>query len=179
MIMHADRWALGALLLLASCGDDGGGDFPGDGPCWPIRSSPGGSVELGTGDITFEPLHDTLVVVTSARQSDPYLQIHSRMRGMPPGVADDPLSPKNPRTKVGVVIDELSLSIGLECPASLGYVPSPEAGAYDLVHSLSIGFGSYPVDQAIGKQARITIEVVGSNRLYARDEKVVTLVASP
>jgi hypothetical protein len=33
-----------------------------------------------------------------------------------------------------------------------------------------------PLDQVSGKQARITVEVVGSNGLYAKDEKLVTLM---
>ena len=174
-----NRWALGALLLLASCGDDGGGDFPGDGPCWPIQSSLGGSVEIGTGDLKWMAIQDTVPIVQNVSQSDPYVEVHSRMSGMPAGDAYNPFDPKNPRTKVSVVIDELGLTLGVECPASLGYLASPEAGTYDLVHSLRVGFGTYPVEQAVGKQARITLEVVGSNRRYARDEKTVTLVAQP
>jgi hypothetical protein len=178
--MLIDRWALGALFLLASCGDDGVVGFPDNlEPCWPIMSSPGGSVEMGTGQITWMPMPDTVIVNKNPTQSDPYLEVHSRIRGMPPGSPDDPFDPKNPRTKVGLAVDELGLVLGVDCPASLGYVAASESGVYDLVHSLRVGFGSYPVDQAIGKQARITVEVVGSNRLYARDEKVVMLVAPP
>jgi len=179
MSVRVHRWALGALLLLASCGDDGGGDFPGDGPCWPIQSSPGGSVELGTGDLEWMAIQDTVTIVKNASQSDPYLEVQARMRGMPAGDPYDPFDPRNPRTKVGIAIDALGLMLGIDCPASLGYIASPEAGAYDLGHALRIGFGDYPVDQAVGKQARITLEVVGSNRLYAHDERVVTLTTQP
>jgi hypothetical protein len=170
------RFALAALALFAACGDDGFVGFPDGGPCWPIEAKPGGKVELGTGDVSFEPLSDTLTVVHDGSQSDPFVQLHSRVRGMPPGDRDDPFDPRNPRTKVEVVIEALNLTLGIECPASLGYVPSREKGSYDLIHSLRLGFGLYPLDQVSGKQARLTIEVVGSNLVYASDEKTVTLM---
>jgi hypothetical protein len=170
---------LGALLLLASCGDDGFVGFPDGGPCWPIEAKPGGQVELGTGDLAFEPMPDALMIISNTSQSDPYLQVHSRIHGMPPGDPFDPFDPRNPRTKVGVVIEALGLTLGVECPASLGYAPTSEANTFDMAHSLRLGFGSFPIDQAAGKPARVTIEVVGSNLLYASDEKVVVLMAPP
>jgi hypothetical protein len=118
----------------------------------------------------------TLNVIKNASQSDPYLELHARMRGMPPGSRDDTLDPRNPRTKVAVSIEALNLTLSIECPASLGFVPSPEKGAYDMIHSLRLGFGMYPLTEVPGKQARLTIEVVGSNLLYASDEKLVTLM---
>jgi hypothetical protein len=174
--MRAARCVLGAVLLLAACGDDGDGGDDAAGPCWPLEASPGGEVELGTGEIDFEQMPDVLALVANTSQSDPYIEVHSRIRGMPPGSPDDPFDPKNPRTKVGLVSEELGLTLGVECPASIGYVASPGVdGAFDMAHSLRIGFGLLPIEQVTGKHARITIEVVGSNRRYARDEKVVVL----
>jgi hypothetical protein len=168
--------AFGASMLLAACG---GHDAPPDaGPCWPLKSTPGGQVELGTGEIDFVPMPAMISIIKNGSQSDPFLQAHARIRGIPPGNPDDFFDPRNPKTKVGAVIDELSLVLGVECPASIGYVPSPESGAFDMLHSLRLGFGTFPLDQAMGKQVRITIEVVGSNGLYAKDEKLVTLAAA-
>jgi hypothetical protein len=171
------RSALGAGLLLAACGGD---ERPAvdAGPCWPLNATPGGQVELGTGDISFEPMPNVLPIINNLSQSDPYLQVQSRIHGFPPGSPDDAFDPRNPKTKVSAEIPELGLVLNPEitCPASLGYVASPAPGAYDLVHSLRLGFRSFPVDQASGKQAHITIEVVGSNGLYAKDEKLVTLM---
>jgi len=164
---------VGALLLLAACGDDEPVD---PGPCWPLPSKPGGQVELGIGDIDFKPMPDVTMIVRNASQSDPYLEVHSRVHGIPPGDPFNSLDPHNPKTKVAVVIEAAGLSLGNECPASLGYVPASETDAFDLIHSLRIGFGAFPVDQVAGKQARITIEVVGSNKIYASDEKLVTLM---
>jgi hypothetical protein len=173
----AVRNVLGVGLLLGACGGHGETTPDAPGPCWPLPSTPGGQVELGTGDVDFEPMPDTLPIIRNASQSDPYLEVHSRIHGIPPGNPGNILDPHNPRTKASVAIEELGLMLGVECPGSLGYVASPEAGAFDMLHSLRVGFGDFPPEQAAGKQARITIEVVGSNKLYAQDTKLVTLIA--
>jgi hypothetical protein len=172
--------ALGVLLLAACGGKDGSGTGDVDaGPCWPLNATPGGEVELGTGDIDFEPLADTLQIVSSPAQSDPYVQIHARIRDLPPGDPNDIFASGNPKTKVDLVIESLGLSLGVACPASLGYGPAPESGAFDMVHSLHVGFGFMPIDNVPGTQGRVTIEVVGSNGHYAKAEKLVTLTAAP
>lgn len=167
--------ALGGTLLLASCGGPASqaADAP-PGPCWPLDAMPGGQAELGTGDIAFEPMPAMLPIMRNGSQADAFLQIHARINGLPPGNPDDLLDPRNPHTKVGAMIDELGLTLGVECPASLGYVASP-GGGFDLVHSLRIGLGTIPLDQVAGKQARITLVVVGANGLSAQDMKLVTL----
>lgn len=177
MRAHLSRGALG-ILLLAGCG--GGDDAPPDaaGPCWPLEASPGGEVEIGTGDIEFEPLADTLEIISSPAQSDPFVEIHSRIRGMPPGDPNDLFNPANPKTKISVAVDSLGLVLANECPATFGYAPSSESGAFDMVHSLHVGFGFMSIADVPGKQARVTIEVVGSNRRYAKAEKLVTLTGS-
>jgi hypothetical protein len=167
--------AVGVSLLLASCGSNEHAAVDA-GPCWPLNATPGGQVELGTGDITFEPMPDVLPIINNLSQSDPYLLVHARIRGLPPGNPGDIFDPRNPKTKVSAAIVDLGLMLGVECPASLGYIAAPEPGAFDLSpHSLRLGFGSFPPDQASGKQARITVEVVGSNGLSAQAEKLVTL----
>lgn len=173
------RLACQLTLLLASCGDNASqGADAAAGPCWPLDAMPGGQAELGTGDIAFEPMPAMLPIIRNASQSDPFLQIYSRIHGLPPGDPDDILARGNPRTKVGATIDELGLTLGVECPASLGYVASPEAGAFDMIHSLRIGLGTIPPAQVAGKQVRITLEVVGSNGLYAQDMKLATLTTT-
>jgi hypothetical protein len=122
---------------------------------------------------------DTLPIIMGGGQSDPFLEIHSRIQGIPPGDPFDVLARDNPKTKVTAVVMGLNLTLGVVCPASIGYVSSPIAGSFDLVHSLRIGFGTTQNAQAaIGKQAHITLEVVGGNGLYARDEKTVTVSGS-
>jgi hypothetical protein len=164
-----------SFVAFAACG---GGESPADaydGPCWPLPSEPGGEVELGTGDLIFEPMPDVLDVTANASQSDPFLAIHSRIDGLPPGNPEDPFDPSNPRTKVSAVIPELGLTLGVECPSTLGYVESPAGDTFDLIHSLRIGFGAFPLADLEGVQATVTVEVVGTNRLYTRAEKTVTL----
>jgi hypothetical protein len=180
-LLRVAHGALGASLVFASCGSN---DSPvaDAGPCWPLNATPGGQVELGTGDITFAPMPDMIAIISSVSQSDPYLQVHSRIRGLPPGDPENIFDPRNPKTKVSAVIADLALTLGVECPASLGYIASPsspQSGDFDLSpHSLRLGFGSFPFEQAVGKQALITIEVVGSNGRYAKAEKLVTLMAT-
>jgi hypothetical protein len=171
------RGALGITLLLVACGGHPGQSADAPGPCWPLDAMPGGQAELGTGDITFEPFPAMLPIIRDASQSDPYVAIHARIHGLPPGNPNNILDPGNPNTKFGATIDELGLTLGVECPARLGYVASPQggAGAFDLVHSLRIGFGTMPLAQVAGKQIRITLVVVGSNGLYAQDTKLATL----
>lgn len=166
---------LGAGLLLAACGSS---EHTVDAGCGPIGDTP--RVEAGTGKVTFEPMPDVLPVSSNNSQSDPYLEIHARIHGIPPGNPDDAFDPSNPKTSEVVVIAALGLTLGpgIDHPGTLGYVCSPAADAYDLIHSIKIGFGfgQTPLDQVSGKQARITIQVVGSNGATASDEKLVTLM---
>jgi|GEM_PF-6319553 len=172
-------------LVLGACGGNGGSApdarlADAAGPCWPLPSTPGGEIELGTGDIAFEPLGDTLDLISSPAQADPFVQVHARIRDLPPGDADDIFAPGNPRTKASLAIEALGVTIGVDCPASLGYAASAAApGAFDMVHSLRVGFGVMPIDQVPGKQGRVTIEVVGADGRYAKAEKLVMIVARP
>src|SRR5438270_6796628 len=98
------------MLALAACGDSSHTFSDAPGPCWPLPSTSGGTVQAGTGDITFEPMPSVLQITQNGTQSDPYLEIHSRMMGMPPGDSQDALNPKNPHTKVTGVIDSLGMT---------------------------------------------------------------------
>ncbi len=174
---HGARVVGVVATLLAGCGDNAADPYTG--PCWPLPSEAGGEVVLGTGDITFEAMPDTVTIERNGTQSDPYLPVHARIRGMPPGDPNDYFDPANPRTRISASIDDIGLELGLACPASIGYVASLEAGAFDMLHSLRIGFGTSALAAIDGKPARIIVEVVGSNGLYARDERIVTLLAPP
>jgi hypothetical protein len=166
---------LGAGLLLAACGSN---EHVADAGCGPLGDTP--SAEAGTGSVAFEPMPDVLPVFSNNSQSDPYLEIHARIRGIPPGNPEDAFDPSNPKTSEVVVIADLGLTLGpdVDHPASLGYVCSPAANAYDMIHSIKIGFGfgQTPIDQVSGKQARITVKIVGANGTSASDEKLVTLM---
>jgi hypothetical protein len=163
------------MMMLAACGSS---ERPVDAGCGLVGDTP--SAQAGTGDLTFEPMPDVLPVFSNASQSDPYLEVHARIHGIPPGNPKDALDPGNPKTSEVVVIAALGLTLGPDAdhPATLGYVCSPDANAYDMVHAIRIGFGfgQTPLDQVSGKQARITIAVVGSNGASASDEKLVTLM---
>jgi hypothetical protein len=163
------------LLSAAACG---GGHAKADaGPCWPLPASPGGEVELGTGDISFEPLPAVLPLMANGSQSDPYIAVYARIRGIPPGNPEDFFDPSNPRTKVSATIPGAGLQLGQVCPSTIGYVPSPEPDAYDLLHALRLGIGTYPPGELDGAEADLVVEVVGSNGLYAKAEQTVMLSA--
>lgn len=172
---------LAATGATGACGDDGYDivPWPTEGPCWPIEAMPGAEVQIGTGDLAYQPMPDTLLLVKNASQADPFFRVHARVKGIPAGDPEDFFDPRNPRTRVGMVIEELGMSFGVECPASLGYIASPESGAFDLSSSLRIGLGEVPPAMVSGKQARVFVEVVGANRVYGRDEKLVTLMDPP
>jgi len=166
-------------MLLASCGG-GGASAPPDqmGPCGPVDSMSGGQVELGTGNLAFEPMPDMLPIIMDASQAAPHLLVQSRIRGIPPGDPDNLLDPGNPQTKVSVVIDALGVTLGGAYPARYGYVPSPDPGAscaFDLKQAIGVSLEMTPPDQAAGQQARITIVVTGSNGVSGQDMKLVTL----
>jgi hypothetical protein len=50
-------------------------------------------------------------------------------------------------------------------------------GVFDMDQAIHVGFFDTPLDQVSGMQGRLTVEVVGSDRRYAKDEKLVTLMA--
>jgi hypothetical protein len=163
--------------LGAACGN-GSHATPDAGPCWPLAATPGGSVTIGTGDISYAPMPDMLPIVANGSQSDPFLQIHARMKGLPPGDPQDFYSPTNPRTMVGAEIPDLGLTLGVACPATIGYVVSPDdSSMYDLQHSLHVGLDTTAVGTVVGHQAIVTVTVVGSNGEFATDSKTVTLVS--
>ncbi len=163
--------------FIAACGSNSNGTDAG--ACWPLDATPGGSVSVGTGDISYVAMPDMLPIVSNGSQSDPFLQVHARMMGLPPGDPQDFFSPTNPRTMVGAVVPDLGLTLGVACPATIGYVVSPDdATKYDLQHSLRVGLGSMAVASVIGHQATVTVTVVGSNGLVATDSKTVTLVST-
>jgi hypothetical protein len=168
--------ALGAGLLLAACGSS---EHAVDAGCGPLGDTPG--AEAGTGSVAFEPMPGVLPIFNNNSQSDPYVEVHARIRGIPPGNPEDAFDPGNPKTSEVVVVADLGLTLGpdVDHPATLGYVCAPAVDAYDMIHAIKIGFGQNPLDQVSGKQARITIKIVGANGASASDEKLVTLMVMP
>jgi hypothetical protein len=168
------------LVVLASCSDNGNIKLDG-GPCWPLPATPGGQVELGTGELAFQPMPDTLQLTRSGAQRSAYIPINARIRGMPPGNPDDLLDPKNPKTKVSAVLVETGAPLGLavDCPASMPYVAAGEPGAYDMLHDLQINLATIDPMDLDSKQATLTVEVVGADGRYAIDQKIVTLIVPP
>lgn len=178
--MRSDLW-LGFVACVACAACDNTTPPADAGPCWPPANAvPGGQVTIGTGDISWQAMPAMLAIVANGSQSDPFLQIHSRIRGMPPGNANDPFDPANPKTLVSATIPDLGITLGVSCPATIGYVTSPDdPTSFDLLHSLRIGIGTQPIASVVGHQATLTVEVAGSNGLLAMDSKTVMLIQMP
>lgn len=179
MITRMRSLAGGLFATIAALAGCGGGHGSPDAPgaCWPLPSTPGGQVELGTGDLTFMTMPATLPIVTG--QSLPGLRLQARLTGIPGGDPTNFLDKANPRTMFSGAIDSLGWTMTVPCPATFGYKPDPDQpGAYILPSYHALTFSpDQPYQQAYGQQIRITIEVVGSNGLYAKDEKTVTIEA--
>ena len=175
--------SLACLVVLAACGDDGTQVKLDGGACWPLTAAiPGGQVELGTGTIAFEPIPDTFAITRNGgAQASANIPIMARIHGMPPGNPDDLFDVKNPKTKVSAVLVATGAPLGVQvpCPASLPYVASGTTGVYDMLHDLAIDLSMTLPEDVDHKQATITVEVVGSNGLYAMDQKTVTLTLPP
>jgi hypothetical protein len=169
-----------ALVCIAACGDDQHARLDG-GPCWPLPAKPGGQVTIGTGEVGFQPMPDVVTITRSGGQASAYLPINAQIRGMPPGNPDDFFDPKNPKTKVSATLVDTGAALGvqIDCPASIPYVASTESGTYEMLHALRIDLGMTAPEVVANKQAILVVEVVGSNGVYAMDQKQVTMELPP
>jgi hypothetical protein len=172
---------LAPFLLLAACsGKDAADDGNLGGACWPLENThAGGSVEAGTGELAFMPMPNMLGVVANGSQSDPYLVINVKMKGIDPGDPQDALNPDNPHTKITGTVDALSMTFGVDCPARIGYMPSASQPGYlELAHGLRIGLKDKATADAVGgDMMRISVAVVDKNGTMATDEKTVIIEA--
>ena len=167
---------LAALAAGAGCGDS---HAPPDAPgaCWPLTANGGGTVELGTGQLVFEPMPDLVPIVRdSAQAAYPFVEIMARIHGIPPGEnPQNTLDPSHPKTMVTGTVDGFAQTFGLHCPANKGYVPAAVAGAYDLAEDVPLAFSGVAISDLAGKQCHIVLDVVGRNGVSGHVEKVVTL----
>ncbi len=169
------------LVCAAGCGDDHHVTLDG-GPCWPLPAKPGGSVMIGTGDFSYEPMPDTLAISRpGGSQAGAYIPINAQITGMPPGNVNDFFDPSNPKTKVSAVLVDggMPLGVQIDCPASIPYMATSEPKTYEMLHALRIDRGMTDPATVANKQATLTVEVVGSNGVYAMDQKTVMMVLPP
>jgi hypothetical protein len=148
-------------------------------PCWLDTYTPGGSVELGTGELQFTPMGDQ-VALEYGSQLGFDIPVNSRITGMLPGNPSDPLDPNNPRTRFhGYFMDTGAAINPGRCGIRLGYVPS-SASTFDLVHGGAILFDtSLTGTDLFGRQVLVVLEVIDSAGNYATTQKVVTCEPPP
>lgn len=165
---------LGSLALLATALGGCGDDLPAPaGPCWPIEdATPAGTVELGTGD-PFEAMPDSLRFVRG-NQGGTFLVLTSRMTGLRPGNPMRYNDPGNPRTRFSAVLADGTI-VGRPCPITLGYEENGDMfdapSTYRLEFlPLALGVGAF--DTTI----TLSVEVIDSEKRYARDEKRVLVL---
>ncbi|MBP6631203.1 MAG: hypothetical protein KBG28_02955 [Kofleriaceae bacterium] len=165
---------LAAMLALAGCGagDDGGAA---DAPTGPAE------VELGTGDLVFEPIttgQDFQVV--QGPQGGYHFVVSMRTRGVVAGNPDRLGDPSNPTTSfrafaaiggAAVDLDASSFTQGLD-PA----VGSP--GAFEMLGRLLI-LRIADDDELVGMDVRLTVEVTDVAGRSARDERTVRVIPHP
>jgi hypothetical protein len=168
-------------------GDGGpGGDAPVDGthsgPCWPMdATTPGGSVELGTGFDTFEPMPDQ-IALEYGPQGGFDIPARSRMTGMAPGDPSNVLDPKNPRTRIrSFFVDTGAPNTNGTCGGRFGYVAdTTPSGSYDMPYYVQVEWDtSLLAADLFGKQFLVVLEVIDGNGLYAIDQKTVTALPPP
>jgi hypothetical protein len=182
-----------ALVLLAGCGDNTQVtlddapvvvDVPPSGPCWfDPPYNPAGSIVLGTGSMTFEPMPDMPNLEPPGQQVPSYdLAVNAQMTGLEPGNPIDPLDPHNPRTRFrGVFVDTGASIYPALGPCGVRVAYSPASGAtFELSRGTPLVFDpALTGTDLFGREVRVTVEIIDANMHYAIDEKVVTLQPPP
>jgi hypothetical protein len=172
-------WTIALLAAAAACsGDDAGsgdngvsGDASED--CWPVETStPGGTIELGTGVLAFEPLPDELQFIRGT-QGGTFLVLNARMKDLDPGDPDVLRAPGNPKSTFSATLFDGTV-VERECPATVGYKPSAEEGYFERSRHQVLEFLPFELGQkAFDTDLTLKVEVIDSQGRYASDEKVV------
>ncbi|HEY0251764.1 MAG TPA: hypothetical protein VGC41_09565 [Kofleriaceae bacterium] len=172
------QWFTLIGAALAGCGSDPAPLDAGD--CWPMSSStPGGTIELGTGDSAFVAMPTEITLVYGS-QGGYHIPTRARIRGMQPGDLLDITSPTNPRTRIrGFFSDSGDATYGEACPLRVGYQGQTDGSFVEPNVIESRFFESLAPGDLEGKQVRVRAEVIDSNNLYASDEKVITVHVPP
>lgn len=156
-------------VTLSSAAGDGGTQA-----CWPVESStPGGTIEIGTGLDGFEPLPDSLRF-TLGGQGGTFLLFNARMKGLDPGNPDCFLAPGNPRTRFIVTLQD-GTQVGNECPGTVGYKPSASGDGYnERAQGQMIPFLPFELgEKAFNTEVDVKVEIIDDQGHYAMDEGTV------
>jgi hypothetical protein len=172
--------ALGAAaVMLVACHSSGASpDAPQDAACWPIEdTTPGGAVELGTGDLQWIPAPSMLQLQMGFQKAG-FLFINSRIQGLEPGDPSNFLNESNPRTRFrGTLAD--GTVVGGDCPSRVGYQSRSDGHGY-WQNGQMLVFLPFEVEQkANNTNVLVTLEVIDSAHHYAKDEKTIFVTPRP
>lgn len=177
------RALVSAALALAAC--DGGDASPVDasvdayipGPCWPMdTTTPGGTIELGTGLSSYRAMPDMLPLVYGD-QNGYHIEARARITGLEPGDPLEVTKPTNPRTRYQAffVEDGRAIDQPVFCPTRLGYAPAADGNGFTSAFYYEVRFDvGYVGADIFGKQFRVVVEVIDSAGKYAKAEKTIT-----
>lgn len=180
------RALLLVIALAAGCSDGGKAREADAGPAdageldcsWPIdESSPGGTIEVGTGEDEFQAMPDELQFIRGT-QSGTFLIVNARMKGLEPGNLADFRDPSNPKTRFSATLWD-GTRVGRACPSTQAYKPSGDAGWYERKTSQILEFLPFEIgEKAFDTMVTLRVEAIDSTGRYAIDEKAV-LCAAP
>ena len=166
-------------LAVAACGDNE--TWVDNGECWPIdTTTPGGSVELGTGYADYAVMPVELPMVYGD-QNGYHIEARGRLVDLYPGDPIEVTKLTNPRTRYSAwfyrnndPLDGLPINESA-CPNRLGYVPASDGTGFTSATLLEVRFDlQYQDAEIFGKKFRVRIEVIDAFGRYAKDEKIIT-----
>ena len=181
-----------SAALLGACGNggsspdiDGGNADDGDPnvdaraefECWPsVDPVPRGTVELGKGGVAFSAMPETLNLEYGF-QGGFMVKVWTRMTGIDPGESDTGVDNRNPGTRVRAQFVDSTAALQLpgDC-ADRGFYVANANGGYDYYHELAVVFNTcWGNDSLVGKQLKITAELMDAAGSYATDTKIITV----
>ena len=156
----------------AAPSDDGEDDGDDDGCDWPIESATeAGTIELGTGTSSWKPMPAELSFVLGT-QSGTFLILHSRIKDLEPGNAENFLDPRNPKTRFSATLFDGTV-VGRECPSTQGYKPGDD-GYFERKQFQNLEFLPFSLGEvAFDTTVKLKVEIIDADGNYASDEKDV------
>ncbi|HEY4181329.1 MAG TPA: hypothetical protein VGM90_31000 [Kofleriaceae bacterium] len=145
--------------------------------CWPsVDPIPRGTVELGKGGTAFSEMPEVLNLQYGF-QGGFMVKVWTRMTGIDAGEAGTTVDSRNPATRVrGKFVDsDAALQLPGDCGDRGSYVANA-TGGYDYYNEIAVVFNTcWGNDSLVGKQLKITAELMDASGSYATDSKTITV----
>lgn len=165
-------WLVPVLGVAGGCG--GGSDLPEVARCEVSEPTPGATAEIGTGEVSFEPLTDGQPLqIHTGMQGGFHFVAHARMTGMDPGDVNQPGEPINPETTFCAFREDDRTPVHLQ-PISylIGY--EPDGAGYALPSGRFLQLSSAVAPDLAGTRIVVSIAVRDPSGVHAYSERVVT-----